>query len=577
MSRSQKQKRLARENRPFQHHNRNKGNFKSQINHKNRHHNNNQSLHNGNKVHHRFNHQKHGQQQQQSIKLLPLPKGPLFDRSKLIPRWKQGRTIGPGFVNGQNTCFLNSVLECLTYTPPLAQYFLYQGHRKHCTSKRFCSMCAMDDHIHRCLKEPKSLTKGATILPRAFTSNLRAFSQTLRLGRQEDAHEFMMFLLDSMHKCTVQSYGKLDAKMERSAFIYQIFGGQLQSQLRCYSCNAKSNTFDNFLDLSVDLQQADSVQRALENFIKVDMIGGNDPDTKYRCDSCKQKVNAGKQMTIHQLPSMLCVHLKRFTFDMMRGYMRKVTKDIKYTERLDMSPYVSKEIKCSTAMYHLYAVLVHLGYGCDSGHYFAYVKAPDGKWFRMDDEEVTPVSLKEVLSQQAYMLFYSSDKSSIPNMNVETKSKEKDTHGIKRTANDMENNNNETVTVSKNQTLPPTILPVTKIQKIKDEKKETSKEKVKMEEPMASAPEDPPTRTSLIEEMVNGSNTWLIQSSNKPFRSLRGNMSPPTFAAAVSDPSSWNVEDQKTIRPKKPVGKKWIRRMKGWHVDISSQSLSPSL
>jgi hypothetical protein len=35
----------------------------------------------------------------------------------------------------------------------------------------------------------------------------------------------------------------------------------------------------------VDLQQANSVQRALENFIKVDMIGGSDPDTKYRCDS----------------------------------------------------------------------------------------------------------------------------------------------------------------------------------------------------------------------------------------------------------------------------------------------------
>jgi ubiquitin C-terminal hydrolase len=100
-------------------------------------------------------------------------------------------------------------------------------------------------------------------------------------------------------------------------------------------------------------------------------------------------VNAGKQMTIHELPSMLCVHLKRFTFDMMRGYMRKVTKDIQYTETLDMAPYVSKETKCKSAIYRLYAVLVHLGYGCDSGHYFAYVKAPDGKWFRMDDEDVS--------------------------------------------------------------------------------------------------------------------------------------------------------------------------------------------
>lgn len=33
------------------------------------------------------------------------------------------------------------------------------------------------------------------------------FSQTFCLGNQEDAHEFMMFLLDAMHKSTVQGYG----------------------------------------------------------------------------------------------------------------------------------------------------------------------------------------------------------------------------------------------------------------------------------------------------------------------------------------------------------------------------------
>ncbi|CAO3599546.1 unnamed protein product [Absidia cylindrospora] len=586
MSRSHKQRRSGMDNtKPHKFNHNNKTHFKHQNNksHPRNDRNNNTSRP---FVRSSKQQQQQLQQKQENEKTLPLPNGPLFERLKLVPRWKKSRTIGPGFVNGQNTCFLNSVLECLTYTPPLAQYFLYQGHRKQCTLKRFCAMCAMDDHVHRCLEEPKSLVKGAAILPRAFTSNLRAFSQTLRLGRQEDAHEFMMFLLDAMHKSTIQGYGKLDAKVERTAFIHQIFGGQLQSQLRCHSCNAKSNTFDNFLDLSVDLQQANSVQRAMENFIKVDMIGGSDPDTKYRCESCKQKVNAGKQMTIHQLPSMLCVHLKRFTFDMMRGYMRKVTKDIQYTETLDMAPYVSKEVKCPSAIYQLYAVLVHLGYGCDSGHYFAYVKAPDGKWFRMDDEDVSPVSLKEVLSQQAYMLFYTSEKSSthIPDTKV-NKSAEKD-HGTKRKVNDMENASDPVKLDSPSPSPSPPLTNTAPEKKIKRNKDTPTKKNGEPEDdtpvkPTVKAKVDPVDTVTVtgppkpfgmtMDHYSDGLSSWIIAPSNRPFRSLRGNMSPPTFTAAVSDVSAWSIVDQESNRKNKqqPLGKKWLRRMKSWNVEPS--------
>ena len=88
---------------------------------------------------------------------------------------------------------------------------------------------------------------------------------------------------------------------------------------------------------------------------------------------------------------MLTVHLKRFTFDLERGYMRKISERIQYPEFIDMAPYISVEEKQKLqgkTRYRLYGVLVHLGHSCNSGHYYSYVKNSDGQWYQMDDEMV---------------------------------------------------------------------------------------------------------------------------------------------------------------------------------------------
>jgi ubiquitin C-terminal hydrolase len=43
--------------------------------------------------------------------------------------------------------------------------------------------------------------------------------------------------------------------------------------------------------------------------------------------------------------------------------------------------------------YSLYGVVVHLDSGGSTmwGHYIAYVKGPDGRWFCCDDERITEV------------------------------------------------------------------------------------------------------------------------------------------------------------------------------------------
>ena len=51
---------------------------------------------------------------------------------KLRLEWDAPYPKGAGLVNMGNTCFLNSTLQCLTYTPPLANYLLTGQHTQKC-------------------------------------------------------------------------------------------------------------------------------------------------------------------------------------------------------------------------------------------------------------------------------------------------------------------------------------------------------------------------------------------------------------------------------------------------------------
>ena len=69
---------------------------------------------------------------------LPVPRRVLFDPARICLRWKAVRKVGCGLINLGNTCFLNSVLQCLAYTPPLVQYLESGDHSRSCTC---CFIC----------------------------------------------------------------------------------------------------------------------------------------------------------------------------------------------------------------------------------------------------------------------------------------------------------------------------------------------------------------------------------------------------------------------------------------------------
>lgn len=120
-------------------------------------------------------------------------------------------------------------------------------------------------------------------------------------------------------------------------------------------------------------------------------------------DRCKKPVLAEKRFTIHEAPTVLTIHLKRFS-----PMGRKIGHQIRYDEKLSLQPYMSDG--AFGPSYSFYGVISHAGGGPNSGHYYAHVKDGMGNWYEMNDESVTRIGGPPLSLKNAYVLFYVREK-----------------------------------------------------------------------------------------------------------------------------------------------------------------------
>ncbi|KAL7094463.1 hypothetical protein ACP275_11G105100 [Erythranthe tilingii] len=301
-----------------------------------------------------------------------------------------------GLFNCGNSCYANAVLQCLAFTRPIASYLLQGLHSKTCPKRGWCLICEFE-HLIR-----KGQETNSPLSPVGILSQIQRIGSHLSHGRQEDAHDFLRNVVDTMQSIWLEEACVSGSIAENSTLLGQTFGGYLRSKIKCMKCSRRSEQCDRMMDLTVEIDgDINTLEGALAQFTISETLGGDD---KYKCSRCKSYEKAKKKLTVIEAPNILTIVLKRFR----SGNLEKLNKQIQFPEFLNLAPYMSGKSD-KYPIYNLYAVVVHSNTmnASYSGHYISYVKDFRGEWFRIDDTRVSRVDLATVLSVEAYILFYS--------------------------------------------------------------------------------------------------------------------------------------------------------------------------
>ena len=311
-----------------------------------------------------------------------------------------------GLRNLGNTCFMNSILQCLSQTLLLREFYVSDEYKQYLNKRGDLSFAfkrvMLDLRTAKSSVDPSKLKKQVARVVPIFSDY-----------RQHDAHEFMRFLLNELHeeinRASVEGRkSPADNETLREACarhltwedsrISELFGGMLRSEVCCCQSWNQFKVYIPFMDIALPIPNRTDVPspNITDCFRMLTTEETLDGGARPYCNACERLTKSTKKLSLSNLPKYLVIQLKRFSYYPTRT---KLTTRVEFddTWRLVDSSY-------QTYTYSLYGIASHWG-GLDGGHYIAYCQH-EGEWRCFNDTTTYPVNWEHVRNQEAYILFY---------------------------------------------------------------------------------------------------------------------------------------------------------------------------
>ena len=327
-----------------------------------------------------------------------------------------------GLENLGNTCYMNSIVQCLSNTRELRELFL---------TNRFKNFEKLDVPQFIMVSELNKLIRGlwfdnAIVSPKGFFHYLQILSLKFGSGQfvgnnQNDSSELLIFILDTIHEGLCKPIETPFLEQDTSKMsdiqsniynankqwfniyktgvspILDMFYNQQHSIITCTNCGSVSNSYDPSIMITLPIPVSGnslSIYDCFDTYTREEIL---DNSNKYKCDKCNTECNATKKLSICKTSKYLMISFKRFQSD-----GNKLTNPIHYPIfDLNLEKYSENNIRCK---YNLYAISNHTG-NTNGGHYFSYCKNGD-KWYEYNDRVVMTMNNEQILTNGAYILFY---------------------------------------------------------------------------------------------------------------------------------------------------------------------------
>ena len=275
-----------------------------------------------------------------------------------------------------NTCWLNSVMQCLMANPLVEKWFLSGKYQLDVIDTPIAC-------VHTMLKKMFLAVNGkGNFLISDMLFCIKTLYPSYNIAEQYDAQEFFLRL-----KTSLDDFYKV--KFESNEFE-EIFSWTFNVIESCEYCSHTQAHPSPESILNLPYASSNTLSEAIAQF-----FNGESP---MKCLQCEH--TAKKQYYFHTLPQTLTIALVR------TGNENKGMANIKIEEVLDLEKYVDPDVKkfVDSARYSLVASVVRPRTG-DLGHFWADVKR-NGQWYQCNDNNIKATDINDVLSDDLILLFY---------------------------------------------------------------------------------------------------------------------------------------------------------------------------